>query len=325
MKPISMIDPSTNQLFFRGINATKLSGNSSFERVLYLLIHGQLPSNQELDAISDRMAEFRIFYNSEVDSLFKLAWNLEEIKEDNKLDLRDTLLTFVSLAPLVVANEYGIAQGKMIKKPKRQLGHAANFLWMTKGVMLTETELDDFQTSLILHMDDPQNPSLSTLETAVRDDKSISDVLLSALNVHSGPLHHGAGHEAMMMFQEIREQANVRKYLEQRLKSGEKLYGLGHRIYRGIDPRAVVLREMLERRTLKTKNEWLLKVSDSVAKYGRSLLSEYKGIDAYPNVDLYNAAVYFTFGFPPELNTSLFAISRSAGWIAHILDLFKSD
>ncbi|MHA3964084.1 MAG: citrate/2-methylcitrate synthase [Candidatus Thorarchaeota archaeon SMTZ1-45] len=325
MKPISTIDPLTNQLFFRGINATKLCGNSSFERVLHLLIHGQLPSHQELVSISERMVELRSLYDSEFDSLFKLAWSLERIKEDYKLNLNDTLLTFVSLAPLVVANEYGIAWGKMMKKPKKQLGHVANFLWMTKGVMPTETELDDFQTSLILHMDDPQNPSLSTLEAAVRDGKSISDIFSSTLNVHVEPLHHGAGYEAMMMFQEIKEQANVRKYLEQRLKSGGKIFGLGHRIYRGIDPRAVVLREMLERRTLNTKNEWLLKVSDSVAKYGRLLLSEYKGIDAYPNVDLYNAAVYFTFGFPPELNTPLFSISRSAGWMAHILDLSKSD
>ncbi|MFX1606832.1 MAG: citrate/2-methylcitrate synthase, partial [Promethearchaeota archaeon] len=102
--------------------------------------------------------------------------------------------------------------------------------------------------------------------------------------------------------------------------SGEKIFGLGHRIYTGIDPRAVILRGILERRTLNTTDAWLVSVSDEVTKEGGLLLSDYKGIQAFANIDLYNAAVYYTLGFPPELNTSLFAISRSAGWMAHILE-----
>lgn len=92
-----------------------------------------------------------------------------------------------------------------------------------------------------------------------------------------------------------------------------------------MDPRAIILREMLERRAHGTSAEWLLRISDIVAQEGRSLLLEKKRIDAYPNVDLYNAAVYFTFGFPPELNTSFFALSRAAGWMAHVLEFYSKD
>jgi citrate synthase len=210
-------------------------------------------------------------------------------------------------------------QDREAENAQNELGHAANFLWMVRGIMPMQTDVTDFQTSLILHMDDPDNPSLTALQQKL-DDGEVSDALIAALSEHTGPLHHGAGTQAMIMFEEIQKPDNVREYLRNRLRSGQKIFGLGHRIYRGIDPRAVVLREMLENRTMKTCDEWILHVSDGVAEEGKMLLLQHKGVHAFPNVDLYNAAVYFTFGFPPELNTSLFAVSRSVGWMAHILE-----
>jgi len=105
--------------------------------------------------------------------------------------------------------------------------------------------------------------------------------------------------------------------------SGKRIYGLGHRIYTGIDPRAVVLRDMLERRIAGSDDEWILHVSQAVVEEGRKILSKQKGIDAYPNIDLYNASVYYSLGFPHEFNTSLFAISRAAGWMAHVLEFVE--
>ncbi len=321
--PISRIDPSKNQLFFRGMNATELSSSSNFEESLHLLVNGILPSHEDLRTISQRMIELRNLYHEDIDSLFDLAGRMDRIRNENDLTIFDTLLAFVSIAPLVVAYDLGLNQEWEIQSPDKKLGHAANFLWMTRGGIPKEEDLRDFQSSLILHMDDPDNPSLSALETNVKEGKSISDTLLAALTVHVGTLHHGAGAEAMKMFEEIKEKADVRRYLEQRLESGGKIYGLGHRIYSGVDPRAIVLRKMLERRVTNTKHHWLLHVADSIAKEGRLLLAEYKEIDAFPNVDLYNAAVYFALGFPPELNTSLFAVSRSTGWMAHVLECYK--
>ncbi len=323
MKPISDIDPSTNQLYFRGINVAELC-RESYETILHLLVHGRLPTKEEERKLSQRMIELRLLYNSDIVSLFDLAGSLERIRKENDLNLSDTLLSFVSLAPIVVAVELGNDQQRKIWSPNNKLGHAANFLWMTKGIHPNQIDLGDFQTSLILHMDDPQNPSLSALQATINDRKTISDALLSALTVHTGPLHHGAGTQAMIMFEELSEKSDKREYLKQRLISGGKIHGLGHRIYRGIDPRAIILRQMLTRRIKDTSHQWIIQASDIVAKGGRQLLSEYKEIDAYPNVDLYNAAFYYTFGFPPELNTLLFAVSRAAGWMAHTLEYLKS-
>jgi len=324
MGPISRIDSSTNQLFFREYNITDYCKGTDFETILYLLINGRWPSDSEIEDFSNRMVELRSFYNADMNSLFDLAWSLEKIRKDNNLDLHDTLLTFVVLAPIVVANEFSLIRGDLIQSSSNSLGHAANFLWMTRRVVPNEIDLDDFQTALILQMDDPDNPSLSRLQATLNENQNYSEAIISALTAHMGPLHHGAGTEAMAMFREMKEQANVRDYLKRRLKSGGKIYGLGHRIYRGVDPRAVVLRKMLERRTMKTNDEWLLHMTDAVTKEGRLLLSKQKGIEAYPNVDLYNAAIFFTFGYPPELNTSLFAVSRAAGWMAHALEYFGS-
>jgi citrate synthase len=322
MGPISRIDSSNNQLFFREYKITDYCKGTDFETILYLLINGRWPSDSEIEGFSNRMVELRSFYNDDVNSLFDLAWSLEKIRKDNNLDLHDTLLAFVALAPIVVANEFSVIRGGLIQSPSNSLGHAANFLWMTRRVIPNKIDLEDFQTALILQMDDPDNPSLSRLLTTLNENQDYSEAIISALMAHMGPLHHGAGTEAMAMFREMKQQANVSDYLKQRLKSGGKIYGLGHRIYRGVDPRAVVLRKMLERRTMKTNDEWLLHITDAVAKEGRLLLSKQKGIDVYPNVDLYNAAIFFTLGYPPELNTSLFAVSRAAGWMAHALEYF---
>jgi len=224
---------------------------------------------------------------------------------------------------MVVAHQFAQSQNIETETPDEKLSHAANFLGMVRGITQMDNEVRDLETALILPMDDPDNPSLTSLTQALEKGDE-SDALRAALKAHVGPLHHGAGTLAMAMFEDIQKPDNAKQYLAERLSSGGKIYGLGHRIYRGIDPRAVVLREMLERRTMKTYDEWILHVSDAVAREGKILLSKDKGIEAFPNIDLYNAAVYFTFGFPTELNTSLFAVSRAAGWMAHILEL-KSE
>ena len=323
MEPISRIDQTTNQLFFRGINAVDLARTTDYESVLFLLVNGDLPTNSQKKKLIHQMNKFRELYTEDILTLELLIDRLSGFRREHNLNLHDTLLTYVSLSPTVVANQFAQSQNMDVKKTDKKLGHAENFLWMIRGIPQMKSEVRDLQTALILPMDDPDNPSLSALTKALENGDE-SDALRAALKAHIGPLHHGAGTLAMKMFEEIQKPDDAKQYLEKRVSSGEKIYGLGHRIYRGIDPRAVVLREMLERRTIKTCDEWILHVSDAVAREGKLLLSKHKGIDAFPNIDLYNAAVYFTFGFPYEQNTSLFAISRAAGWMAHILEL-KSE
>ncbi|MFW9787345.1 MAG: citrate/2-methylcitrate synthase [Candidatus Thorarchaeota archaeon] len=320
MVPISRIDPTANQLYFRGINAVDLARSRDYESVLFLLVNGNLPTDDQKRNLISRMNQFRDLYTEDMKSLESLIDNLPSLTDENDLSNHDTLLAYVSLCPIVIANQFVISRGEEVKIPHKGLGHAANFLWQARGISPMERDLRDFQNALILPMDDPDNPSLSAL-IAAYEGRRLEDSLQAALKAHVGPLHHGAGTLAMEMFDEIQKPENTKAHLERRLSSGKKIFGLGHRIYTGIDPRAVELREMLQARTEKTCDEWILHVADTVAKVGGKLLAKHKGIEAYPNIDLYNAAVYYTFGFPPEMNTALFAISRAAGWMAHLLEI----
>lgn len=320
LEPISRIDSKVNQLYFRGYNAVDLASTRDFETVLFLLVNGSLPTETQKENLIHSMVKHRELFTDNTLTLEDLIGQIDVFREQRNLDLYDTLLAFVTLCPMVIANEFTRSQQNEMSKSDKRLGHAANFLWMVRGTKRIEDDIHDFQTALILHMDDPDNPSLSALKSTLDKGKEL-DALHAALRIHVDPLHHGAGTLAMEMFKEIKRPENVKEFLEARLESGEKIYGLGHRIYKGIDPRAVVLRRMLKDRVKGTDDEWILHVSDSVAMEGKKLLSKHKGIDAYPNIDLYNAAFYYSLGFPSEMNTSLFAISRAAGWMAHILDL----
>ena len=321
MEPISRIDSSTNQLFFRGINVIELAKDSDYESVLYLLIHGSLPSTRLRDEITTKMIEFRDLYSQDMDSLQSLAENFDNIKREHSLDQEDSLLAFVALSAVVAATTFSKSRGLEYQKPHPNLNLTANFLWMARGKEPSSQDLRDFQSCLILHMDDPDNPSLTGLRKVITEGNSISNGLTAALTEHVGVLHHGAGTEAVRMFEEVRNHEDIVSCLRQRIKDGNKIFGMGHRIYRAFDPRALFLKEMLHRRASNTESDWVIEIIEKITREGSRLLSELKGIQAHPNVDLYNAATYATFGFPPEFNTTLFALARVAGWSAHILEL----
>jgi citrate synthase len=259
-----------------------------------------------------------------MDSLQTLARNIDRLKLKHIVEREDYLLAFVSLSSIIAAKLFVKSKGQELLKPNPALGHAANFLWLVNGKEPSLQDIQDFQTCLILHMDDPDNPSLIGLRRVIGEGGTISEGLIEALSKHVDVLHHGAGTEAMKMLREIRETGDVEEYLRRRVESGNKIFGLGHRIYRGVDPRSIVLNEILSRRVLNTEHAWIPNAIQQVIEKGSNVLSELKGVNAYANVDLYNAATYLTFGFNQEFNTTLFALSRVAGWSAHILDVLYS-
>ena len=329
--PVSFINPEKGMLFFRGSDVTELAQSSDFESILHHLVHGRLPTKDEHTRLLSSMAHLRKVAPGFVlpssgkasdcmSAVLKLSQNIDDIKEELDLDLHDTLLAMVSLSPVIIANSWRECDGLELIEPRTDLNHSSNFIWMLTGSLPQDQDLKDFETTLILHMDDPDNPSLSALEREINAGASISKALSSALLIHENPLHHGAGLRAMRMVEDISDPTKVKAKLSERLDSEQRIFGIGHRIYRAIDPRAVVLRNILKRRASGTKHEKLYKLVEKVATVGPSLARERKGLTLYPNVDLYNAAVYTTLGIPAELNTALFAMARTAGWMAHILD-----
>ncbi|MFQ5834072.1 MAG: citrate/2-methylcitrate synthase [Candidatus Thorarchaeota archaeon] len=318
----------------------------SYEDVTHLLVHGHLPTPDESKQFMKRMIELRNIGEQDIDSILsefgsiqgsftldspevlvsiglkRFIEKLDFYKDDHGLSAMDTALLFVSMAPVVVAAEWRKIHGKIPITSRNTLGHSTNFLWMLNETTLDDLAARELETSMILHMDDPDNPSLSALESTYRSTDSVSKATLAALDKHVSTLHHGAGTEAMRMIKEIGGHPQVSNLLEYRLGRGEKIFGLGHRIYRSMDPRAKVLREILKRRG-EEDTRWAKRLSDidEIAEVGSGLILEKKGKAVHPNVDLYNAAVYESFGISYLLNTDLFAIARSAGWAAHILEL----
>lgn len=331
MQPISRIDPEEGQLFFRGLNADGLALNYDFESILYLLVYSSLPSAEQHDDLVSSIMRLResametLSLGSEQkgDCMSALIWlseSLNAIRTELRLNRFETLLTMVALTPIVIANSWRESEKLELIEPRTNLKHVANFIWMLTGSLPPTQDLKDLETTVILHMDDPDNSSLSALEREIDAGASLSEALGSALSIHGDPLHHGAGLRAMKMIGDIGDPTMVRAKLSERLDSGQRIFGIGHRIYRTIDPRAMILGSILKKRASGTKYEQLYKLIEEVASVGPSLAHERKGLTLHPNVDLYNAAVYTTLGIPAELNTSLFAMARTAGWMAHILD-----
>ncbi len=326
-KQISSIDVEQGRLHFRGQDATILAQQRSYESVLHLLVEGRLPTAAQLRTVREEMHRVREMRGNHAvtlganaatgtDGLKALAASLGG--EDPQL--YDTLLSFVTLAPIVVCASWRVKKGLSPISPSPELGHAANILLMM-DIKPREGIERQFETCLILHMDDPDNPSLSALRDAMTNRRSCSEALQLALDEHAKPLHHAAGTEAYKMLLELTKTGNVSAELQRRIEKGERIFGLGHRIYMTIDPRAVVLRRLLRERAPGMGLDWLLEAAETVAQEGADLLGRSKGKDFFPNVDLYNAAVYTTFGLPFEFNTDLFAISRVAGWMAHVLEM----
>ncbi len=323
MEPISNINSSKNQLFFRGINAVDLAREFDYETVLYLLLYGILPFQAQYNELVEKLIHYREFHTNDMISFKAVASRLTNIQEDNSLDIQDTLLAFVSLSAITAAEIFAQSKGLTVSSPRNNLNLVPNFLWQTMQDKMLDRDIAQFQNCLILHMDDPDNPSLTALSQVLQQGGTISQALVAALEKHVDVLHHGAGTETMRMFIEVRNAESKSEYLQQRILKGNKIFGLGHRIYTGLDPRAAVLKDILEQRALKSENKWLIEITDEVEALGSKLLLDTKGIDVYPNVDFYNAATYTTFGFPYEFNTTLFALARVAGWSAHILEIKK--
>jgi len=332
---ISRIDVEKGKLFFRGHDATYLASEYDFPQILYLLCNSTLPNESEHSLLKMRINDLMVNSSDLIEGLFDskpkrcedplhtLLDRLDGSIQDNPEDIHDHLLSIIALTPRILSASWRFLSDRELIEPSPILDFSANVLHMM-GFYTSPSDVRDFEKSLILHMDDPDNPSLSTLIGSLESGESPAKAISRALEVHVDPLHHGAGTLAMNMLLDLKDTHDLKAVLESILSSKQRIYGVGHRIYRSMDPRAEVLREILRKRTSNTELNWLPDLIESVSTEAIVLILEHKGKTAFPNVDLFNAAVYHTFGFPIEFNTCLFAISRVAGWMAHIIEFLET-
>lgn len=328
---ISFVDGQRGVLEYRGIPIEELAERSTFLETAYLLIWGELPTNDELSLFEHeiryhRRLKYRIrdmmkcFPESghPMDALQACAAALGLFYSRRALDdptyIRAAVVRLLAKIPTMVAAIQLMRKGNDPIQPRDDLDYAANFLYM-----LNEREPDPlaariFDISLLLHAEHTINAStFSAMVTA----STLTDpyaVVASAVGTLAGPLHGGASEEVILMLEEIGSVENVRPYLEEQLASKAKIMGFGHRVYKVKDPRATILQQMAEKLFEKFGRDDYYDIAVELENAVAEKLG-HRGI--FPNVDFYSGLVYRKLGIPTDLFTPVFAISRTAGWLAH--------
>jgi len=329
---ISSVDGRVGHLEYRGINIEDLAEQSSFEETSFLLLYGRLPSENELLEAHEKLRhhrriKFRIrdmmkcFPESAhpMDSLQTTVAAMGMFYPLPHGDLtpeqvRSVCLNLISKLPTLVAAHARMRKGDDPIAPRDDLSHAANFLYMLTGNEPTPVMERIMDVALIVHAEHTLNAStFSTIVTAstLADPYTCVSAAIGAL---SGPLHGGANEDVLHMLDEIGSVERVESYLNEKLAQKAKIPGLGHRIYKTKDPRAVLLQKLYVQLTQEMGEDPTYEIASRIEELSRSTLGA-KGI--CPNVDFYSGIVYRKLGIPTDLFTPIFAVARVSGWLAH--------
>jgi citrate synthase len=333
---ICSIEGESGKLIYRGYDILDLVNHSTFEETAYLLLFGELPSADELSDFSRRLKEARslpepILKNLKnrpkrakpMDILQSCVAELADydliIEEDTKESNIRRAIILIAKIPTIVAAWSRIRSGQQPVDALKDGTHATNFLYMLRGLEPSQEEAKVFDICLILHAEHSFNASTFAAREIASTRAHMYASISGATGALSGELHGGANIQVMKMLLEIGEPLNVEKWVENRLRHGERIMGMGHAVYKTLDPRADIL-SRLSRAMSKEKGTKWFEITERVEKATKRYMLENKRQSIYPNVDLYSASLYYSMGIPMDLNTPIFAISRIAGWCAHVIE-----
>jgi citrate synthase len=221
--------------------------------------------------------------------------------------------------PTVVAAYHRIRNGHDPVEPRNDLGHAANFVYMMNGEEPSDVATRAMDIALNLHAEHELNASTFAARVSAATLADMYSAITAAIGTLSGPLHGGANEQVLMMLQEIGSTERAADYIREKLNKKEKIPGFGHRVYTHKDPRAVYMRDMEKALAESTGKPELYQMSTAIEK----VMWEEKKL--FPNVDFYSAGVYSLLGIPADLFTPIFAVSRIAGWTAHVLEQYANN
>lgn len=338
---ICRIDGDNGKLFYKGYSIEELAQYSSFEETTYLLLYETLPTQQALSEFTQHMRQFRDLppivramirdfpsTGSPMEMLQSVVSYLSssvthQIQHSASCNCRETLHQIAQMST-VIAAYHRFREGKHYIGANPTLSQGANFLFQLTGKEPTPMEGHIFDVCLILHAEHGFNASTFTARVVASTFSTCYSSISAAIGALGGFLHGGANERVMDMVEDIGSIENIDSWLDQALAEKRKVMGMGHRVYKTKDPRAVIMEKLLldlcrERRD-STLYDFLKQVEK---KFRERMVEEDKPI--YPNVDFFSGAVYTLLGIPKDLFTPIFAAARCAGWLAHILEQRKDN
>ncbi|GCE18285.1 citrate synthase/methylcitrate synthase [Dictyobacter kobayashii] len=330
---ISKVDGTAGRLVYRGYDIHDLARTCSFEEVAHLLWFGHLPNQKELSELHERFTAERSLPENVLQTIRELPSTTEPMDV-----LRTAVSTWgaVSISgkptieqaiavtarfPLILAAFNRLRNGKEILESRSELGHAANYLYLLTGEVPKDEHVQGLNSYLVLLADHGMNASTFTARIVASTESDIVSSLVAALGALKGPLHGGAPSKVQDMLRTIGTVENAEPWLREAITHGGRLMGFGHRVYKTADPRAEELREMA-----RVADPDDFKLSRHVEETALALLDELKpGRRLYTNVEYYSAALMKAVGLSGDLFTPTFAVSRCAGWTAHILEQVSNN
>lgn len=328
---LSDVQGQAGVLRYLGYNIQDLVEKCTFEEVMFLLHRRKLPTQAELDAFTRDLRSHRHLPEGVVQFLKnapKDAAPMDVLRtgvsmlglydrrggdQDRSIN-EDRAMAICATMPLMVAHFHRARQGLDLMPVRSDLSEAAHFLYLVNGKEPGEDATRTLDAAYTLHADHGMNASTFSARVTVATLSDLYSAITSAIGTLKGPLHGGANEGVIHMLQEIGSLDRVDEYVENCLAQKKKIMGIGHRVYKVLDPRAPFLRKMAVKLTKELGESKWIDMSERIAQ----LMKERKDLNA--NVDFYSATVYYSLGIPTDLFTPIFAISRAAGWTAQVLE-----
>ena len=325
---ISLVDGANGRLVYRGYVIADLAEEMSFEEVAYLLWNGSLPKRTELDALTKELAGSRALTAPALATLKALPADTDPMDVlrsvvsvqgvEHKLERPTIPLAIHATAsfPTILASFRRQTQGLKPVEPRADLGHAANYLYMLNGKEASPEIVQALNTYLVLLADHGMNASTFTARVIASTESDLASCLVGAIGALKGPAHGGAPSAVMDQLEQIGTADNAEHWMREARKQRVRFMGFGHRVYRTYDPRAKILKAICQR-----LNPKFYELASKVEETALALLhEEHPERPQATNVEFYSAGVLQAIGLPKEYFPPTFAVSRVAGWSAHVLE-----
>jgi citrate synthase len=334
---LSFIDGQKGELIYRGYDIHDLAQNAQFEEVVYLLWNGTLPTQSELDALTEKMRAARPLPDSVMAVLRAAPADAHPMAvlrtavsalafQDPEADVMEPEANYrkgiraLSQIPTIIAAFDRLRKDQEPIDPLDTGSMAYNFLYMLNGETPGEAAESIFNVCLVLHADHGLNASTFTSRVVGSTLSDLYSAVTGAIGALKGPLHGGANREVIRMLFEIDESdQDAAAYVQEKLANKERVMGFGHRVYETMDPRAAILRDMVKELSEEKGDMRWYNYSTTIV----DIMQDEKGLD--PNVDFFSASTYHQLGLDPDLFTPIFALSRTAGWSAHLLEQWADN